>query len=237
MQLKAFGFAVIVAGLVHAGAANARDLNAYNPYSGREGGHTLWDSYYGGFNVGFGFDTDGARLTPTVGGFPASVPGIDNNGGVVGGQVGVNTRFSDWVYGVEFDFDYSSLGGNKSVARPAGGSLNIDRSTNYLATLRGRVGLLVSPATLVYGTGGFAFGETELSISYTGATTGQKSDSRFATGFAAGGGLEHAFNNHMSYKFEYLYVDLNKQTVGTPQLNVTSRNTSNLLRTGINVKF
>ena len=248
-RATSFGQAVLAAGaaaLLGLSGAHAGSLNAYNPYSGREGGTTLWDSYYGGFNVGFGLEDSsmglsGANLAGTraigAGTFPQSLD-VTSDGFVAGGQIGVNTRFSGWVYGVELDMAFSGLSGSKSAGTANG--FTVEQSVNWLSTLRGRVGVLVTPAMLVYATGGFAFGETELNASYA---TGQKSDTKISTGFAAGGGLEYAFNPWISLKGEYLYVDLGTHrltvidSLTTPALDVRTTNSSNLLRAGVNYKF
>lgn len=241
-----FGLAVLATGACACvTAATAADLNKYNPYSGRENGHTLWDSYYGGFNIGFGFDEEKVKVLPAdatgaaslaAGTFPRLLT-VANDGVVLGAQVGVNTRFSEWVYGVEWDVDYSSLSGSSSPA-----ALKVERSINWLSTLRGRVGLLVTPKTLVYGTAGFAFAETELSARFAGIATGQKTDTKTTGGFAFGSGFEHIIHDGMSFKAEYIYVDLgthtlNLDTAANGALNVSVKNSANLLRAGINYKF
>ena len=67
--------------------------------------------------------------------------------------------------------------------------------------MRGRVGYLITPTLLIYGTGGFAYGQ----VSAFGFNT-------TPTGWTAGGGVEWMFAPHWSAKAEYLYVDLSNMS-------------------------
>jgi len=139
----------------------------------------------------------------------------NNTGGVVGGaQIGYNYQFGNsFLVGVEADFQGTSLtGGNSgnniaayaSPLLPAGGVLVPLATGNggniglpWFGTVRGRAGYLVTPTLLVYGTGGFAYGEvTAFNFSNT------------RTGWTAGGGVEWMFHPNWSAKIEYLYTDL-----------------------------
>jgi outer membrane immunogenic protein len=171
----------------------------------------------------------------------------NNTGGVVGGgQVGYNYQFgSSFLVGVETDFQGTSItGGNQgnyaglypSPFAPAGGFLAPLATGNggnlglpWFGTVRGRVGWLVTPTLLLYGTGGFAYGEvTAFNLSNT------------RTGWTAGGGGEWLFNPNWSAKIEYLFTDLSSGGVtggwgwdygyhNHPQFNV--------VRAGLNYHF
>ncbi|BAT60475.1 hypothetical protein GJW-30_1_03018 [Variibacter gotjawalensis] len=109
---------------------------------------------------------------------------FDADGVTGGGQIGYNFQFSpNFVFGLEADVQGADI---KSGAV----------TTNLWGTVRGRVGYAFDNA-LVYGTGGYAWGRTEL---------GALKDTR--SGYAVGGGLEYAFAPNWSTKVEYLYVDL-----------------------------
>jgi len=137
-----------------------------------------------------------------------------NSGGVVGGgQAGYNYQFgTSFVVGVETDFQGTSISGghqgNYATAYPSpftGGSVLVPLATGnggniglpWFGTVRGRAGWLITPTLLVYGTGGFAYGEV---------TAFNWSNTR--TGWTAGGGVEWMFLPHWSAKVEYLYTDL-----------------------------
>jgi outer membrane immunogenic protein len=173
---------------------------------------------------------------------------VGSQGGVVGGaQIGYNFQFNQFVLGVETDFQGTSLSGggnNPLVSYPAfynnsggfgtnnnlaalGAVTGANISLSWFGTVRGRAGYLITPTLLIYGTGGFAYGQ----VSAWGFNT-------TPTGWTAGGGVEWLFAPHWSAKAEYLYVDLsgvqgnNGWNVGNnfhPQLNV--------VRAGINYHF
>ncbi len=93
---------------------------------------------------------------------------------------------------------------------------------DYLGTVRGRLGVLVTPTFLLYGTGGLAYGgvQSNTSINFTntggavpGFASGSFSDTR--TGWTAGAGFEWMFFPNWSAKLEGLYYDLGSATYGT----------------------
>jgi outer membrane immunogenic protein len=156
-----------------------------------------------------------------------------NTGGFLGGgQIGYNWQFANvFVAGLEADIQgvassRSSAAGT-AVTAPANlpnlpviTGINATKSLDYIGTVRGRIGWLVTPTLLVYGTGGLAYGgvnsQTGILQKWVGAesggvgtpynTTGNFSDTR--VGWTAGGGLEWMFSPNWSAKVEYLYYDL-----------------------------
>ena len=109
--------------------------------------------------------------------------------------------------------------------------------------MRGRVGFLVTPSALFYGTGGWAYGRTTSSANAAGlglAATGSVGHEK--NGRTAGGGLEYAFNQWLSFKTEYLFLDLgtdslvNGTIAGVP-FSVSEKTTVHTVKAGINVKF
>lgn len=92
---------------------------------------------------------------------------------------------------------------------------------DWLATVRGRLGWLMDPDTLIYGTGGVAWGGVKNSanpngfgsITTAGAIT--KSVSTTRSGWVAGGGIEHMLGgawSHWTLGVEALFVDLGNST-------------------------
>ena len=170
---------------------------------------------------------------------------VGNNSGFIGGgQLGFNLQFSPFfVAGIEADIQGISggRGGATQVVsvtpfgNPNNPVISIDqarKSLDYLGTVRGRIGVLVVPTLLVYGTGGLAYGGLRSAASITqtisganggaaGVGIGAASVSSNRLGFTAGGGLEWMFLPNWSAKVEYLYYDLGRVTygVGAPTLN------------------
>ncbi|MFF8801180.1 MULTISPECIES: outer membrane protein [unclassified Methylobacterium] len=198
-----------------------------------------WTGFYAGFNAGYGFGTQDDRAPTVLGVGPASLlvtaPTViafnnreSNEGFVGGGQIGYNYQFtpgSGFVIGVEADAQYADFGRNRNrfvatgplaaqqVFNPGGLS-----GLDFFGTVRGRLGYAFN-RTLVYGTGGFAYG----SGGGREFGTGVSSDD-FQTGWAAGGGIEYALptdsflnffkSSAVTLKVEGLYVNLDRGTGG-----------------------
>jgi outer membrane immunogenic protein len=122
-----------------------------------------WSGFYIGGHAGYGWGRDpftdpneGADGTITI-------TGIDSNGFVGGIQAGVNRQMGAWVGGLEFDLSESGIKGSTSATVPlTGGATGTDtltESDNFelLGSTRARVGYLVWPDVLIYGTGGLAW--------------------------------------------------------------------------------
>jgi outer membrane immunogenic protein len=189
-----------------------------------------------------------------------------NDGFVGGGQIGYNYQFtpgSGVVIGVEADAQYVDFGRNRNrfAATPGlnAGSLvfnpNGVSGLDYFGTVRGRLGYAFD-RTLVYGTGGFAYG------SGGGRQFGlpNSSTDSFQTGWAAGGGIEYALptdsflnffrSSAVTLKVEGLYVNLDQGSRNNGAFAVTPNGTVlstavgrrqdtefAVVRAGLNYKF
>ena len=180
-----------------------------------------WTGFYGGLNIGYSwlesYRLPGIEFGP--GGAPTGVawnyPSADINGVIGGGQVGYNYQFANtgFVVGLEADFQGADLSGrSQGVGSNVGyfPVLSTRHSIDWFGTVRGRIGYAVTPTILVYGTGGFAYGEASSRFTYldTAGFWGQGSESDIRTGWTAGGGVEWAFMPNLSAKIEYLYTEL-----------------------------
>lgn len=215
-----------------------------------------WTGFYAGLNLGYGW-TDDRSITvsandPSTQAFLnnviANVSPSPKSHGILGGlQLGYNYQFApSWLVGIETDFQASSLNDTASgsfliVGVPVPFSTAAHQDINWFGTVRGRLGYLVTPSWLVYGTGGFAYGRVEQSYSTadlgvavgvltppsftcTGGgavcAAGSKTDTR--GGWTAGGGFEYLLpnfrilNHATTVKLEYLYVNLGSQDVVVP---------------------
>jgi outer membrane immunogenic protein len=231
--------ATALAGIVIAGSAFAADLprRAAPPVFVPVPVFT-WTGFYAGFNAGYGFDASSSTAPTVIGVNGAStlvLPGSTaviafnngsrNDGFTGGGQIGYNYQFtpgSGFVVGVEADAQYVDFGRerNRFVSTGALAAQQVFNPTgvsglDYFGTVRGRLGYAFD-RTLVYGTGGFAYG------SGGGRDFGLTNASRddFQTGWAAGAGIEYAlptdsfFNffksSAVTFKVEGLYVNLDQ---------------------------
>ena len=152
------------------------------------------------------------------GGLPSNVT-LTSQGFLAGAQFGYDRVFYEkFVAGLEADLqgitsgnaNYASWQGSPATYVQAG------RNVPYLGTVSGRFGYLVTPAWLVYDTGGLSFGETDLRATYFSPTLKPNlyqggswlgyDDMRL--GWTAGAGVEWMFNPKWSVKAEYLYYNL-----------------------------
>jgi outer membrane immunogenic protein len=202
--------------------------------------------------------------------------GSGNGGFIGGGQIGYNYQFwNNFVVGVEADIQgIAGSSGSRSFvsAAPVGNwedgesytAYGVARgSLDYIGTVRGRLGWLLTPSLLVYGTGGFAYGGVSLNTAFQAQSTlgpdfyspvfGGVNYSNTLTGWTAGGGLEWMFWPNWSAKVEYLYYDLgtvkqnstlfqyspfqDNELWGAAWTQTTARINGNIVRAGVNYHF
>jgi outer membrane immunogenic protein len=118
-----------------------------------------------------------------------------------GAKIGADYQMGDIVFGVVADW---SLGGElaKNDVRTEQTYLNM----KHMGTARGRLGWALDD-TLIYATGGLAMAEMEFGGMIGAVDSKQK---KWSTGFAIGGGMEHALADNFSIGVEYLYVNFGK---------------------------
>jgi outer membrane immunogenic protein len=193
------------------GAAHAADIYrapegvSYKdtPYLG-----VNWSGLYMGANAGYGWSANTDNLNPT---------------GPFGGvQVGYNFQSGNFVFGAEADFQGAHISDSSALQKS---------EMNWFGTVRGRLGYSFGSA-LVYGTGGFAFGNVENSIATGGPFF---TDSETQTGWVAGGGLEYKVTPTWSAKGEYQFLDLDANSrVGPLGLGNETRTQVHTFRIGLN---
>ena len=164
-------------------------------------------------------------------------------GGTIGGLLGYTWQNDRFVYGLEGD--WSAIGAKKSSFRPNFQSFSYD--IDWLATVRGRAGLAID-ATLVYLTGGIAFGRIKNSYGILNADEFVISIAQHQTkaGWTLGAGVEHLFAPHWSARAEVRYVDFGKSStacvsgIGLPCLSGDRgefRNSLTMGLVGVNYRF
>jgi outer membrane immunogenic protein len=223
----------VIAALAVASSADAGDL------AGRAGsikdapaayGSSLWEGFYIGANAGYAWaGNNGGNIEVFDGNGKPYATGPLNydlslEGGFAGLQVGFNRRAGNFVFGLEADIQTRVDGGSKTSFDPPA-IFNFDYTAAldvaWFGTLRGRVGY-ARDRTLIYATGGLAFGEVNYSARYlitepccSGGFANLKS-SGVETGYVVGGGLEHAINPNWSLKLEYQYINLGSGKAEAP---------------------
>jgi outer membrane immunogenic protein len=137
--------------------------------------------------------------------------------------------------------------GNPALS-PPGSLFTASQKIDWFGTARGRIGYAGFEGldrTLIYATGGLAYGRVELqtAVLYP-LETYSASRTAIKAGWTVGGGIEHAFLDRVSAKIEGLYYDLGDDSIlaaGVPH-NGFSRGKDfetrgALFRAGVNYKF
>jgi outer membrane immunogenic protein len=234
-------------------------------------------------------------VTANIGGFsyPSSFAFADSNtawlnGAIGGGQFGFNYQSSPkWVLGLEADIQSAGKNGTgvfaDTFATPvcisgtSGGTCvltgmvtgtavtDYQAKIDWFGTVRGRLGFLPSSQSLIYVTGGLAYGHVAVSgiANVTAMILGPRPGtaafdaSKTNIGFSVGGGIEGKFRYWLpvnwTWKLEYLYLDLGSLDAGTPfattalirgsispaagTITTHTHFTDNIVRVGLNYKF
>lgn len=180
---------------------------------------------------------------------------LTQSGFIGGGQIGYNYQWgSNFVIGFETDIQGTGirgssqtagaatittplLGGLVGLSTTAIGSNSVQAGVDWLGTVRGRIGYLVTPTMLLYGTGGFTYGGVYAHVNSTAMNTnaisltipglgalgasitqpfvGGGSVSQINTGWNVGGGVEWLFMENWSLKAEAIYYNLGNASVRT----------------------
>ncbi len=222
-----------------------------------------WTGCYIGFNVGGG--TSGTNFGSAVGlgtylsaVNAATVAGSGSGGAnadgfLGGGQAGCNYQTGTLIFGLEGDFDSFRSDpqfNNNTNTLANGNTFAISQSltTNYLATVRPRIGI-AADRNFAYITGGAAFTSVSYTTSYvdtnTTPGTGNASASRTLVGWTAGAGWEYAFADRWTVRGEYLLASFPTTSAlgtitgagGTNTLHGSTDLLIQLVRAGVNFKF
>jgi outer membrane immunogenic protein len=150
----------------------------------------------------------------------------DFDGGLFGGYAGYNWQTGDFVLGAEGDFN-----GVWNEETFDIGGLGVDVGTDYLASIRGRVGYAVDRG-LIFATAGVAFTQMSAEANLGGGLS-LDADQSF-TGWTVGGGFEYAFTDNWIGRLEYRYYDFGSETIdGFGDAEITN----NTVTAGIAYKF
>jgi outer membrane immunogenic protein len=158
---------------------------------------------------------------------------------------------SDILLGIETDVNIFDINryGDRQIIGPSGASYGIHQkiNTDFLWTLRPRVGYIFSEKFLVFASGGLALTTTHYELGVTDNQTGgtrflfKKSGTR--TGWTVGGGAGYAFTPNLTAKAEYLYEDFGSSRYSTTSPNgyltlaTEAHLRSHLFRAGLDYRF
>ena len=180
-----------------------------------------WTGFYIGGNIGGAWSNN--RWTDTV--FLTNFNNGNNGVFIGGGQIGGNYQVGQFVIGGEWDFDWAANNNNSAaIGIPGVGAIAVTSNNRWITTVAARFGFTVD-RWLVYGKGGAGWvGNNNLTV--TNLATGVSlTCGTFTTltncgnntdGWLAGVGVEYAFANNWTVKFEYDYLGLGNRNLFIP---------------------
>ncbi len=199
-----------------------------------------WSGFYTGGNGGYAFDAW------------SSHGGVLDDGGFGGWQLGYNLQNPlginrNLVLGIETDFEVTDIDhtGNGTIKWDDGTSTTgpHHRAIDDFGTVRGRIGYSLD-RTLVYFTGGFAYGSVNnvfdvTRVAFPVNTASIYKSQAIQPGYVLGGGIEYKLAPAWSLKAEYQFIDLENSnaTDGSGGYIRTKDTELNTVRGGINYHF
>jgi len=221
-----------------------------------------WTGFYIGGSIGAGRQNnstivdgygprDSVRTSIGAGNVPSRLS-PDGNGAVGGAQFGFNYQIGPVVLGAETDLSATRLGGKDIYSVNPFGVQVTTRSENRLSmlgTVRARAGIAFGDL-LVYGTGGYAYGQVEQRGSIfpdpSNNPTYLASRSEIASGWTLGGGVEYAITPGISVRLDYAHYDLGRRQLTLGEINrlapgeyatMRTRTSGDILKAGVNFGF
>ena len=186
----------------------------------------IWSGFYLGLSAGATWsDIDGDALgtlvppEPPIDNFSASFDSTSFRGGLYGGY---NWQFDRWVSGIEADVAWANGSERQDIllglpALPGDGT---KAEFDWDVGLRLRIGYLLAPTFLLYGTGGVTWQSFEFSAIGPGFSTVWNSEDEVATGWTVGGGVEFLMPESFFWRadsvlarVEYRYTDFGSDDV------------------------
>jgi outer membrane immunogenic protein len=145
----------------------------------------------------------------------------------LGGFGGYRVQIGNVVIGVESDLAWKRA--TTALVQSGITALKVDETftgsmtQGWDGSVRGRLGALLTPSLLLYGTAGLAFGEVSGAFSYdaqykcSGASvTGAMSWNDIRFGYTWGGGLEAVVGMGLKARIEYRYTDFGRISKDVP---------------------
>jgi outer membrane immunogenic protein len=205
---------VLALGIGLSGSAEAADIGIQAEPSSPAVANT-WSGPYVGVNLGGAWQSaPGWTYFNPNNGARFSLTGPDNGGVVGGAQGGYNWQMGALLVGAEGDISRTSLGQTRTVPTIGVGSFaRMSADDDWLASLRGRVGLTGWTNVLFYFTGGLASANIDDKAHMTrfigpAEYVADAASATMRVGWVAGGGAEWMVAPHVTARLEYLYYDL-----------------------------
>lgn len=199
-----------------------------------------WVGLYAGVNGGYAWAKNKSSMQWIMEGYDFD-PEYDTrklNGFTGGVQLGYNWQINNAILGVETDLQYTHL---KTKFNDGFYDAEYENKLNWLGTTRARIGFTPADNLMIYATGGLAYGQIKANVSDYFGFDSSLSKTKF--GYAVGAGTEVALSKNWTFKTEYLYANLGKEThriYGFDDLNydtLSHKFDAHIVRVGLNYKF
>jgi outer membrane immunogenic protein len=175
-----------------------------------------WSGFYVGAHGGYSWAEADVDVIGTI---------DDFDGGLVGGQLGVNWQWNMLVLGVEGDASWTFA----DTSVPLGGA-TVNVEEEWIASARGRLGAAFE-RFFVYGTGGAAWVGIDVDVPGVG------SDDNTHFGWVAGGGGEVMVTRNVSVGVEFLHYEFDEETYNIGGAAVAGDGDAEVVRGRVNWKF
>jgi outer membrane immunogenic protein len=143
---------------------------------------------------------------------------------VVGVQGGYNLQLGSAVVGIEADYSWANMDGSTAVP-----GVSITASVDTTWSVRGRLGWLITPSVMLYGTAGYGGLDAEVRAVVSGlALTGTTR----LNGLVFGGGAELLLTRSLMLRAEALHYAVDGNSFGGADNGGATQ-----LRLGISYKF
>jgi outer membrane immunogenic protein len=190
--------------------ASAADMPVKAPLAPVPATTTSWQGFYIGGAFGYGFDVTEIAW-PSLG-IVADTPfaGIGSRGYTASGLAGYNFMIDPrWLVGVEADGNWQNLATKITLF-----GLELKGSMDWSASVRGRIGYLVTPTTMMFASAGWSWSELKLSDNFGPIESFSKSINGPQVGF----GVETMFPSGWIMRTEYLQNFYDRVTFDTSAL-------------------
>lgn len=213
-------------------SAHAQSSTDLPPY---DSGPT-WTGFYLGGDVGgaAGF----SRSTASIGGATTIVDGEAAGGVLASIHGGVDYQFiPQALVGVLAEGTWSNASGTRSAQAP-GASASLSTQANLGVALLARAGVMPTPSSLIYLTGGYAGQNyhTTGSAAAGGATANASTDN-FFNGWTVGGGFESLLGGGWSTKLEYRFSQFESKFISLGPASATIQPFMHTARIGLTYRF
>ena len=201
-----------------------------------------FDGPYLGAYAGYGWAEDkGTGRWQNTGAANGWTHKPEPKGGLFGLAAGYNWQLAnDLVLGIEADIEGRSGYDDKVSQKQNGVTFTRFKAESRIqstASLRGRIGYLVSKQALLYATAGYA--HAQVKRTWHDLPNDKESHSNAQGGWTAGLGLDYALSEQLSARLEYRHTDYGTQKLKADLWGETYKQdlSEDTVRIGVNYRF